>query len=161
LPPWSAAALFTFVALVVFLATVLFPVPGAADSGINRGTRFFLVLLRLAIGWHFLVEGLEKLNNPSWTSAPYLHAATGRLGKYFRSIGDERFLEKLKLNEKCSQELAVTGASQLGLTGVLPSHGPLTAASSLYPGKLGCLPPALDQDWKRYLETVEREFDLD
>ena len=31
-----------------------------------------LVLLRVAIGWHFLYEGLAKLYTPNWTSAGYL-----------------------------------------------------------------------------------------
>ncbi len=99
LPSWVAPLLFALATFAVFLATFLFPIPGAAESGINRGTRFFLVVLRLAIGWHFLVEGLEKVNNPSWTSEPYLHAATGPFGKYFREIGDQRFLAKLDVGE--------------------------------------------------------------
>ena len=32
----------------------------------------FLVLLRMAIGWHLLYEGLVKVWTPGWTSAPYL-----------------------------------------------------------------------------------------
>ena len=35
-----------------------------------------LVLLRIAIGWHFLFEGLSKLFTPGWTAAEYL--ATSR-----------------------------------------------------------------------------------
>lgn len=31
-----------------------------------------LLLLRLAIGWHFLYEGVTKLMNPDWTSAGFL-----------------------------------------------------------------------------------------
>src|SRR5512141_823580 len=31
-----------------------------------------LVLLRIAIGWHFLHEGLVKLLSPGWTSAAFL-----------------------------------------------------------------------------------------
>jgi uncharacterized membrane protein YphA (DoxX/SURF4 family) len=31
-----------------------------------------LVILRIAIGWHFLFEGISKLFTPSWTSADYL-----------------------------------------------------------------------------------------
>ena len=34
----------------------------------NNWTRICLVLLRLAIGWHFLFEGLEKLD--SWYNGP-------------------------------------------------------------------------------------------
>jgi uncharacterized membrane protein YphA (DoxX/SURF4 family) len=32
----------------------------------------FLIVLRMAIGWHFLYEGLVKLVSPGWTSAPFL-----------------------------------------------------------------------------------------
>lgn len=31
-----------------------------------------LAILRIAIGWHFLYEGIVKLLNPGWTSAAYL-----------------------------------------------------------------------------------------
>jgi uncharacterized membrane protein YphA (DoxX/SURF4 family) len=31
-----------------------------------------LILLRMAIGWHLLYEGLVKLVSPGWTSAPFL-----------------------------------------------------------------------------------------
>ena len=59
----------------------------------NSLTRVFLVLLRLAIGWHFLFEGLEKINsvnlgptesNRPWTSKPYLRESTGPLADFFR-----------------------------------------------------------------------------
>jgi uncharacterized membrane protein YphA (DoxX/SURF4 family) len=33
---------------------------------------YFLAILRIIIGWHFLYEGLVKLTNPSWTAAGYL-----------------------------------------------------------------------------------------
>jgi uncharacterized membrane protein YphA (DoxX/SURF4 family) len=75
----------------------------------NWLTKTFLVLLRLAIGWHFLVEGYEKIHSyelgPTttsrpWTSEPYLREATGPLGDYFRKqIGDldEAALDRLTL----------------------------------------------------------------
>lgn len=37
----------------------------------------FLTVLRIAIGWHFLYEGVAKLFDPSWSAAGYL--ATSRL----------------------------------------------------------------------------------
>jgi uncharacterized membrane protein YphA (DoxX/SURF4 family) len=51
----------------------------------------FLVLLRIAIGWHFLYEGLEKLESrqkggKSFSAEPYLRASTGPLGSYFRGL---------------------------------------------------------------------------
>ena len=33
---------------------------------------YFLAVLRIIIGWHFLYEGLVKLTDPSWTAAGYL-----------------------------------------------------------------------------------------
>ncbi len=47
----------------------------------NAGHRIFnlthfqsisLVVLRVAIGWHFLYEGIVKIMNPNWSSAGYL-----------------------------------------------------------------------------------------
>ena len=52
-----------------------------ADSALPRGSRGHalrmtaLVLLRVAIGWHFLYEGLAKLYAPNWTSAGYLEVS--------------------------------------------------------------------------------------
>ena len=42
-----------------------------------------LVALRMLIGWHFLYEGLAKLTNPYWTSAPYLDDSQGWFGPLF------------------------------------------------------------------------------
>jgi uncharacterized membrane protein YphA (DoxX/SURF4 family) len=64
----------------------------------NWLTRVFLVLLRLAIGWHFFFEGVEKIDSmlkgPTetsrpFTSAAYLREATGPIGPIMRAqIGD-------------------------------------------------------------------------
>ncbi|MGE5421141.1 MAG: DoxX family protein [Chloroflexota bacterium] len=47
---------------------------------------FFLVALRIAIGWHFLYEGLVKVLSPSWTSSGYLMDSKGFLSPVYRSI---------------------------------------------------------------------------
>ena len=52
---------------------------------------FFLVLLRIAIGWHFLTEGLERSNRPATGRKPfsaeiYLRNSTGPLAPYFRGM---------------------------------------------------------------------------
>lgn len=59
---------------------------------------FFLLALRLAIGWHFLFEGLYKVNtdfvgptetNRVFTSEPYFRVAPGPIGPYMRrQFGD-------------------------------------------------------------------------
>jgi uncharacterized membrane protein YphA (DoxX/SURF4 family) len=51
----------------------------------------FLVLLRVAIGWHFLYEGLEKIDSTRkggkpFSAEPYLRSATGPLAPYFRNM---------------------------------------------------------------------------
>src|SRR3954451_21662786 len=61
----------------------------------------FLVLLRIAIGWHFLYEGLEKIESTHkagkpFTAEPYLRNATGPLAPYFRGlVPDVNSLAKL------------------------------------------------------------------
>lgn len=46
----------------------------------------FLLALRIAIGWHFLYEGLVKVLSPSWTSSGYLMDSKGFLAPLYRSI---------------------------------------------------------------------------
>ena len=46
----------------------------------------FLVILRLAIGWHFLYEGLAKLFTPDWSSAPYLEMSRWIFSDFFHWI---------------------------------------------------------------------------
>lgn len=45
-----------------------------------------LVLLRMAVGWHFLYEGISKLLMPEWTSAEYLEKANWLFADVFHWI---------------------------------------------------------------------------
>lgn len=45
--------------------------------------RLLLVVLRVAIGWHFLYEGLSKLLTPGWSAGSYLAASRGFLSAFF------------------------------------------------------------------------------
>jgi uncharacterized membrane protein YphA (DoxX/SURF4 family) len=75
----------------------------------NRATRCFLVLLRLAIGWHFLIEGVVKVESvwtgrtetkQPFTSAIYLRESSGPLGNYFKNLAgnlDQETLGRAKL----------------------------------------------------------------
>lgn len=47
---------------------------------------FWLVTLRILIGWHFLYEGLIKLLNPQWTSYGYLLDSKGIFSSFFISL---------------------------------------------------------------------------
>jgi uncharacterized membrane protein YphA (DoxX/SURF4 family) len=43
-------------------------------------------VLRMAIGWHFLYEGISKLIIPNWTSYSYLANTTGSLSGFYHWI---------------------------------------------------------------------------
>jgi len=45
-----------------------------------------LVILRILMGWYCLYEGIAKLLNPDWSSAPYLLDSGGWFSGLFRSI---------------------------------------------------------------------------
>jgi len=47
---------------------------------------FWLVILRLVIGWHFLYEGLAKLMNPNWSSISFLLDSQGFLQDFFLNM---------------------------------------------------------------------------
>jgi len=53
------------------------------SSGIKL---LILSVLRIAIGWHFMYEGLVKIMDPDWTAAGYLGSATGPLSGLFHSL---------------------------------------------------------------------------
>ncbi len=116
----------------------------------NGLTRFFLVFLRLAIGWHFLFEGLEKIESiqrgPTdsqkrvWSSEVYLQEAAGPLGPFMRShIGDpdEAALKRLTVQPlPPDQDPAKTPAHQL-------------------------ISPALEKDWDAYFDRFVDHYELD
>ena len=45
-----------------------------------------LVILRIAIGWHFLYEGLTKVFNPGWSSVGYLLDSQGLFSGMFHAM---------------------------------------------------------------------------
>ena len=47
---------------------------------------FFLVSLRVLIGWYFLYEGLTKLANPDWSCVGYLMDSKGPFAGMFMSM---------------------------------------------------------------------------
>jgi thiosulfate dehydrogenase [quinone] large subunit len=47
---------------------------------------FFLVTLRIIIGWYFLYEGLVKIANPDWSSFGYLMDSQGPFAGIFHSM---------------------------------------------------------------------------
>ena len=48
-----------------------------------RWKTFFITLLRVCIGWHFLYEGLSKLLTPEWTATGFLAASTSFMAGFY------------------------------------------------------------------------------
>lgn len=119
----------------------------------NRATAFFLVLLRLAIGWHFLFEGLHKIppdlfgeptalaaGEKRFTSEGYFREGTGPLAKFLRKqVGDpdDEALGRLQVQP------------------LPPQQDPAT-----YPARQR-VPPLLDAEWKEYVQRFSDHYQLD
>src|SRR5262249_86853 len=95
-----------------------------------------LVCLRLAIGWHFLVEGLDKVNADSWSSEPYLRESSGPLANQFRHIAGDPIAEKLT---------------------PLPLRPDEDSTKTPYYKRF---PPALDREWNAYFERFAAHYRL-
>ncbi len=60
--------------------------------------KIWLLILRMAIGWQLLYEGLVKLANPDWSSARYLLDSQGFLKEfYYWLAGNPSMLEIIDL----------------------------------------------------------------
>lgn len=115
----------------------------------NSLTRVFLVLLRLAIGWHFFFEGVEKVNSLSvgetttsrpFSSAGYLGEATGPFGDFFRDQvreSDEEVLNRWTV-------IPLAPGQDATMT---PPHRRM--------------PPGLAKDWKDYFDRFVQHYHLD
>jgi len=55
----------------------------------------WLVLLRVAIGWHFMYEGLIKVFNPSWTPFGYLMDSKGLFAPLFHAMAANQGVLKM------------------------------------------------------------------
>jgi len=63
--------------------------PFSKARTVTGWTIFFLVLLRVSIGWHFAVEGAWKLMQPDWRATGYLTQAIGPLRPVFLKFVDD------------------------------------------------------------------------
>lgn len=52
----------------------------------SKSQLFWLVALRVLIGWHFLYEGVVKVVNPNWSGIGYLMDSGGFMAGFFRSL---------------------------------------------------------------------------
>jgi len=54
--------------------------------------RLFITILRVAIGWHFLYEGLTKILQENWTSSGFLLNTSGFLSGFYHWLASSPFL---------------------------------------------------------------------
>jgi uncharacterized membrane protein YphA (DoxX/SURF4 family) len=57
--------------------------------------KLFITILRMAIGWHFLYEGVSKLVITDWSSYSYLANSTGPLSSFYHFIASSPQLLKV------------------------------------------------------------------
>ncbi|GMV64206.1 MAG: DoxX family protein [Candidatus Omnitrophica bacterium] len=53
---------------------------------LSGAQKFCLVILRMAIGWHFLSEGIGKIQSLTWSSAGYLTSSFGPFSYLFQEM---------------------------------------------------------------------------
>ncbi len=56
----------------------------------SKSQTFWLVALRMLVGWHFLYEGIVKVLNPKWTSMGYLMDSQGWFASMFQSMANNQ-----------------------------------------------------------------------
>lgn len=73
----------------------------ASESALNQKIgkytgfqRFFLLLMRVTIGWHFLYEGYVKIVSTGWSAAGYLDAVPGPFAGVFEYMIDHAWMVK-------------------------------------------------------------------
>ncbi len=57
-----------------------------SKTEINRVTTWIFTIIRIAIGWHFLYEGISKIATAGWSSAPYLAGSKWIFASFFNAL---------------------------------------------------------------------------
>ena len=123
---------------------------------------FFILALRLAIGWHFLFEGLHKIHsthvgpsetNKVFSSEPYFQVAEGPLGPIMRKqMSDVEASLKARLTPPSEPEHLV------GLSG--------NSRAAIGPGKLAdedyarMVPAEVARDWQNFVAAFIEKYKL-
>ena len=58
------------------------------DMRIEQAARWMVSILRIAIGWHFLYEGVTKIISGGWTSAPFLAGSKWIFSPVFNAMAE-------------------------------------------------------------------------
>jgi uncharacterized membrane protein YphA (DoxX/SURF4 family) len=120
-PAWIAL-LFGLTLVLVTLSSLLWR-GTARPAEVNAPARVFLVVLRLAIGWHCLVEGLDKLQNPAWSSEAYLRESVGPLAGTFRGLAGDRLLDRIAVTDKDHAPAALVADYEAYTNAFIAHHG--------------------------------------
>jgi thiosulfate dehydrogenase [quinone] large subunit len=59
------------------------------EMKLSRWPMIAITVLRVAVGWHFLYEGIAKLTSPSWSAAGYLKQARGPFADLFKWLASQ------------------------------------------------------------------------
>jgi uncharacterized membrane protein YphA (DoxX/SURF4 family) len=118
-------------------------------------TKLFLILLQLAIGWHFLYEGLWKIKEEKkWSSRPYLSAANGPTGPAMRwSAGDPAVTRDGVNFTVANPTIAVT--SYFELKPLDPAVAPVNQRLHKH------MPAQLEKEWDAYFADFLKSYGLD
>ena len=100
----------------------------------NWLTPSFLILLRLAIGCHFLIEGMGKIQDPAWSGAPFLRQASGPWQTSFQGMTGDAVDESFTLRHLRADEDP----------GQTPPHTRL--------------PPAVERSWNAYFNQYVAHY---
>jgi uncharacterized membrane protein YphA (DoxX/SURF4 family) len=60
----------------------------AVESNFGKVLPWFLTVIRIAIGWHFLYEGVSKIMVEAWSSAPYLAGSKWIFAPLFNAMAN-------------------------------------------------------------------------
>jgi thiosulfate dehydrogenase [quinone] large subunit len=59
------------------------------EGKLSRWPMIAITVMRVLVGWHFLYEGIAKLQAPSWSAAGYLKQARGPFAGFFKWLAGE------------------------------------------------------------------------
>jgi uncharacterized membrane protein YphA (DoxX/SURF4 family) len=98
-PSLLALGVLVLLSILIWVSVLISRKTESTTPSCGTGTRFFLVLLRLIIGWQLAVEGLDKLNDPNWTSENYLRGAQGPLAPTFQDLAGDTLRARLEVSK--------------------------------------------------------------
>jgi uncharacterized membrane protein YphA (DoxX/SURF4 family) len=121
----------------------------------NLSTKVFLVLLQVAIGWHFLYEGVWKVRvEKNWSSRGYLSAASGPVAPAMRWSAGDPAVSRDGVNFVVDNP-TVQIDEYFTIKPIDPNLAPSERRLHQH------LPPKLEQEWDAYFQAFLKHYELD